>query len=322
MIQDKDAELHPAAAGDPLWAETNYFGFEIPEVPLHIGLYSLFRPNLGIVNSAIFANSRRVTSSWEADYWDHRAYLPLKPDQSLLAFELRNSLKVTCLEPNKVWDLHFDQPGLLSVDVRFEALMPPFDIHDPDMDPRAHRGGSDLSAGELWGGHFDMTGAVTGVVVVRGVRHDVDWLSTMDHSWGHRDEYQPGVMTWLQAHVSRDLAVHGMFDFDPATPAGENLQLSLTHGYLLQGGTAIGLKDGTGITQRSGLYPDLITLDLVDAQDRPWHLEGESQTAFPAEYWPGSMSFMVLPRWSMNGKTGYGTSTDFYDYSHLPRLFP
>jgi hypothetical protein len=131
----------------------------VPEVPLHIGLYSLFRPNLGVVNSAIFANSRRVTSSWETDYWDHRAYLPMKPDESLLGFEFRNSLKVTCLEPNKVWDLHFDQPGFLSVDVRFEALMPPFDIHDPDMDPRAGRGGSDLSAGELWaGGHFDMTG--------------------------------------------------------------------------------------------------------------------------------------------------------------------
>ena len=73
---------------------------------------------------------------------------------------------------------------------------------------------------------------------------------------------------------------------------------------------------------RTGLYPDRVTLDLVDARDRSWHLEGESQTAFPAEYWPGSMSFMVLPRWSMNGATGYGTSTDFYDYSHFPPLFP
>jgi hypothetical protein len=33
MIQDKDAELHPAPADDPLWAETNYFGFEVPDVP-------------------------------------------------------------------------------------------------------------------------------------------------------------------------------------------------------------------------------------------------------------------------------------------------
>jgi hypothetical protein len=323
MIQDKDAEFHPAPADDALWAETNYFGFEVPDVPLHVGLYSLFRPNLGVVNSAIFANSRRVTSGWETDYWDHRAYLPMKASESLLGFELRNSLKVTCLEPNRVWELRFHQPELLSVDVRFEALMPPFDIHDPDMDPRANRGGSDLSAGELWsGGHFDMTGAVTGSVTVRGRRHDVDWLSTMDHSWGHRDEYQPGVMTWLQAHFSRNLAVHGMFGFDPATPAGEDLQLSLTHGYLLQDGAAIGLKDGTGTTYRTGLYPDRVILDLVDARDRSWHLEGESQTAFPAEYWPGSMSFMVLPRWSMNGATGYGTSTDFYDYGHFPPLFP
>ena len=143
MIQDKDAELHPAPADDPLWAETNYFGFEVPEVPLHIGLYSLFRPNLGIVNSAIFANSRRVTSGWEVDYWDHRAYLPMKADESLLGFELRNSLG------SPAWNRtgsgsSLPSADLLSVGVRFEALMPPFDIHDPHMDPRADRGGSDL----------------------------------------------------------------------------------------------------------------------------------------------------------------------------------
>jgi hypothetical protein len=155
MIEDKDAEFHAPPAGQPLWAETNYFGFEIPDVPLHIGLYSLFRPNLGVVNSAVFANSRKVTSGWEIDYWDHRAYLPMEEGLSLLDFQLRNGLSVRCLEPNRVWALRFSQAGVLEIDVRFEALMQPFDIHDPDMDPRARRTGGDLSAADLWGGgHF------------------------------------------------------------------------------------------------------------------------------------------------------------------------
>lgn len=322
MIEDKDAEFHAPPAGQPLWAETNYFGFEIPEVPLHIGLYSLFRPNLGVVNSAVFVNSRKVSSGWEIDYWDHRAYLPMAPDLSLLDFELRNGLQVRCLEPNRVWELRFAKEGVLDIDVRFEALMQPFDIHDPDMDPRARRTGGDLSAAALWaGGHFDMTGAVTGEVTLHGRKLTVDSLSTMDHSWGVRDEYQPGVMTWLQAHFSRDLAVHGMFDFDPTTPPDGDLELSLTHGYVLDHGVGVGLKEGRGTTERSGLYPTRISLELVDARDRTWSLVGESQTRFPAEYWPGSMSFMVLPRWTMDGRTGHGTSTDFYDYAHFTQLF-
>jgi hypothetical protein len=322
MILDSDADFHEAPAGEPLWAETNYFGFEIPNVPAHIGLYSLFRPNLGIVNSAIFANSRTVTSGWQIDYWDHRAYLPLD-GQRLTNFELTNGLKVLCREPNRVWDISFHKGEDLTVNVTFEALMPPFDIHDPDMDPRAKRGGSDLSAGALWaGGHFDLTGHVTGEVTLRGAKHKVDWLSTMDHSWGVRGEYQPGTMTWLQAHFSRDLAVHGMFQFDPTVPLDDNLDLTLTHGYVMQNGSAVGLKDGRGRTERAGLYQLRTTLDLVDAHDREWHLEGKSLTQFPAEYWPGSMSMMVMKKWEMDGLTGYGTSTDFYDYAHFTRLFP
>jgi hypothetical protein len=323
MILDKDAEFHEPKAGEPLWGETNYFGFEIPEVPLHIGLYSLFRPNLGVVNSAIFVNSRRVTSGWEIDYWDHRAYLPLK-GQPLTDFELDNGLKVVSVKANQLWDISFHKDNVpLEIDVRFEALMQPLDIHDPDMDPRAHREGSDLSAGSLWaGGHFDLTGAVTGTVTLRGVTYRVDWMSTMDHSWGVRGEYQPGTMTWLQAHFSRDLAVHAMFQFDPKTPVDRPLELSLTHGYLMRNGKAMGFKDGTGRTERSGLYQVKTTLDLIDVDDRVWHLDGESLTQFPAEYWSGSMSMMVMKRWSMNGETGYGTSTDFYDYYHFTELYP
>lgn len=325
MIRPEDAEFHPA--GDArMWAETNYFGFEVPDVPLHVGIYSLFRPNLGLVHSVVFVNSRRVDGTWEADFYDQRAYLPFPESGSLLDYSLANGVSVRCLEPNRVWELRYvDSDGgeSLSIDVRYEALMEPFDIHDPDMDPRAKRNArDDLSAGALWaGGHFDMTGAVTGEVTVNGVRHRVDSMSTMDHSWGVREESQRGVMTWLQAHFSRDCAVHAMFDFDPTIGPDQPFDAFLTHGYVLDHGKGIGLKEGTARMTRTGMYSDTLSLRLVDAQDREWNVEGEARTRFPVPFWPGSMAFMVLPQWRMGDLVGHGTSTDFLDLYHFTRLY-
>jgi hypothetical protein len=321
MIQPEDAQFHPPTSGARMWAETNFFGFEIPEQRLHVGVYALFRPNLDVVNSAIFVNSRRVAASWEIDYWDHRAYLPMPQGRDLLDYRLDNGLAIKCSKPNEVWDIAFESPEC-EIDVRYEALMPAFDMHDPSMNPRAKAPVSgDLSASTAYTGHFDMTGRVTGEMRIHGETHRVDWFSTMDHSWGVRQERQPGVMTWLQAHVSPELAFHVMCDFDPRRGPGESLDLALTHGYVLDAGEVIGLAEGSGYTERQGLAAQRTTLDLVDARGRSWNLRGEGQTAFPCQYWPGSIAFMTLHRWSIGDHIGHGTLTDFYDLHHLPRMY-
>ena len=49
MITDEDAEFHAPTEPDPTWAETNFFGFYNAEERLNVGVYALFRPNLGVV---------------------------------------------------------------------------------------------------------------------------------------------------------------------------------------------------------------------------------------------------------------------------------
>ena len=245
---------------------------------------------------------------------------------NLLDYRLDNGLRVRCIEPNRVWDISYAAPEL-SVDVQFKALMEPFDIHDPDMDPRATSATSattaraDLSASAAYAGHFDMTGRVQGEVILHGTRHAVDWLSTMDHSWGVRQERQTGVMTWLQAHFSPELAVHAMFDFDPTVGPDRTVDLALTHGYVMENGVGIGLKEGTGRSDRKGLYAQRVTLDLVDARDRHWKLEGEATTGLPVQFWPGSVAFMGLHQWTCGPNTGVGTVTEFFDLIHFGRLY-
>ncbi len=316
MIQPQDAEFH-ATDSNPTWAETNFFGFYNVEANLNVGVYALFRPNIGAVSSTICMNSRRCVTPWEADFCDMRAAMPIPEPRSLLDYRLLNSLHVRCLEPNQVWKIDYDDGEGTRIDVRYQALMPAFDIHDPTMDPMC---GSASEAGRFsWGtaynGHFDQTGHVTGRVWVRGAEVPIDCVSTMDHSWGPRPERGKPNMSWLHAHFSKDLAVHAIFGFEDQRNGDE---LWLAHGYVLENGRVLGLKAGTGRVERpQERYPERLELTVTTSDDRVWRLEGRASTTFPWQCWPNMVSFNSLCEWQMNGLTGHGEVQDFFE---LPKL--
>lgn len=313
MIHPEDAQFHEPTSTDPLWGETNYFGLYVAGVPMNIGVYALFRTNVGVVTTNVSVNTRHVLMPWAADYWDAWAQTPIPEPPNLLDYDLASGLHVTCLEPNKVWDVHYDDGGTLRLDFRYTALMDGFDIHDPAQDPMvaAQATGSDFSWGHAYSGHFDQTGYFEGDLVLRGQRYEIDCVSTMDHSWGVRQERQHTTMSWLHAHFSRDLAIHAIFDFDPAGGPSAATPLQLTHGYVLEKGEVVGLKAGHGSTERADFHPQGIHLTLTDASDREWELTGTPMTAFPWQAWPGTVGHNALMRWDGQGRTGYGEVMDF-----------
>ena len=94
MITAADAEFHPPDAADPTWGETNFFGFYSADEPLNVGIYTLFRPNLGVVLSTISMNSGDAIQPWRADFCDHQAQLPIPEPRSLRNYTLNNGLSV------------------------------------------------------------------------------------------------------------------------------------------------------------------------------------------------------------------------------------
>lgn len=319
MIKDSDAQFHDTD-GDPTWAETNYFGFFNAEESLNIGVYALFRPNLGVVSSTICMNSRRVVTHWEADFCDMQASLPMPKPHDLLDYALLNGLQVRCLEPNRVWEIRYDDRQGTEIDVRFEGLMPPFDIHDPDMDPMV---GAKTEAGKFaWGtaynGHFDLTGRVRGSVSIRGRRVPIDCVSTMDHSWGPRPERNKPSMTWLHGHFGTDLSLHAILGFDPAAGGKE---LWLAHGYVLENGEVFGLKAGSGrVERRQEWYAEHIALELTDRAGRVWKPEARALTTFPWLCWPNMITFNPLCEWTLGRRCGHGEVMEFIELPVLNAL--
>src|SRR5271165_5422955 len=119
MIRDEDAHFHTPDAGVSNWAETNFFGFYNAEANLNVGVYALFRTNLGVVSSTICMNSGFARAPWEADFCDLRASLPIPEPRDLSAFTLDNSLSIRCLKPNMDWRINYDDAAGTTIDVLY-----------------------------------------------------------------------------------------------------------------------------------------------------------------------------------------------------------
>jgi hypothetical protein len=324
MIRDEDVQFHAADPRESTWAETNFFGFYSAEAHLNVGVYALFRTNLGIVSSTICMNSGFARAPWEADFCDLRASLPIPEPRDLSNFRLDNTLSIRCMKPNMDWWIGYDDGAGTTIDVTYRSIMPPFDIHDPDLDPMkakalkaASEGGGQFAWGTAYNGHFDQTGHFLGVVKVRGKAYPIDCVSTMDHSWGPRPERGAPNMSWLHAHFSRDLAMHAIFSFDPEA---NGTLLSLAHGYVVEHGKIFGVKDAHGRTKRRERYAETVDLVLIDNTDREWKLSAEGLTTFPWQCWPNMVSFNVLGRWRCGDRVGYGEIQDFFEMPQLTAL--
>jgi len=316
MITDDDAEFHAPAEGDPTWSETNYFGFYSATEPLNVGVYALFRPNLGVVHSTVCMNSGDAPHPWRADFCDMRSHLPIPEPRSLRNYILANGLRVTTIKPNEGWRVEFDDGAGTTIDVTYEGLMPPFDIHDPDMDPvTAAQSKGSFAWGAAYNCHFDQSGHVHGRVKLRGREIPIDCVSTMDHSWGPRLERGAPNMSWLHAHFSDQFAVHGIFSFDETTGGRE---LTLMHGYVIRDGKWRGLAAGRGVTERDrDFYARRVTIEATDRYGEVYTLAGEGLTRFPWQAWPNVVGFNVLARWQADGATGHGEVQDFVDLTRL-----
>jgi hypothetical protein len=320
VIRAEDAQFHDTDPNQPTWAETNFFGFYNAEAKLNVGVYALFRTNLGTVVSTVCMHKGRAVTPWEADYVDYRASLPMPEPRDLCDYRLANGLHVRCVEPNMVWDLRYDDGQGTRIDVRYDSLMPPFDIHDPDMDPMCASKSEEgkFAWGTAYNGHFDQTGRFRGTVTLRGQDYPIDCVSTMDHSWGPRPERGSPSMSWLHAHFSEELAIHAIFGFDPA---GAQTRLWLAHGYVLEKGKVLGLKAGRGLTRRRpDRYAETVELELTDRDGRAWRLKGEGMTTFPWQPWASMIGFNVLARWECDGRVGYGEIQDLIELSQLTAL--
>jgi len=320
MIEPRDVEFHAIPDGQrEEWTETNYFPFAIPESGLSGCVYTVFRPGLGVCMSDVTIFDRCANHAEGLAYADNQQHIPCP--KSLAQYTLRNGLTVEALDPPSRYKI--DYIGIDDTELHFEfaGLMRPQDFNDPDQDPLVRRkqvanGASAGAWGGAFNGHFDMTGHAIGELLLRGRRHRIDCLSTMDHSWGPRKERDNGSAAVIQAHFGERFAIHALTGLDPREPDAIG---PMYHGYVLTDGEVRGLVSGRGKVTRLGMFPASIAVSLADEGGRTYELTGSFLTWAPWAPYPSILYYQGLAQWNLQGRVGHGPYQEILSRAFITR---
>ena len=319
MIRDEDAEFHAPDTDDPTWAETNYFGFyNAEERPQHRPLRPV-RPKLGGGQLHGLDELPAGGEPWEADYCDIAQRMPIPEPRACWTTSCPTASQAAASSRTASGTSPTTTAGH-EIDVRYTALMPAYDIHDPARIrwPRSRRGGKSPGARPT-PGTSTRPARSQGEVLVRGRKVPIDCVATMDHSWGPRPERRQAHMSWLHAHFADDLAVHGMFDFDQASNGTE---LWLAHGYVLDQGNVQGLKAGRATVERmQERFPERVELAIMDSGDNLYQLTSEALTTYPWQCQPRHRFRSThSPAGISADSVGFGEIQDFFELPQLNAL--
>lgn len=311
MITDDQIDFQFTDASPLDWCETNFFSFNIPEENILGYFYLLTRPKLGVCMSDITIQDR-ISPIWEDQLLvDNRQHLPCP--QTLTEYSLPNGLSVRCVDPLRKYLIDYVGMDDTEIDLEANALMVPWDMQDPDMDPLAHKR---MSPHWTFHGHFELTAHITGEARIRGKTYKIDCVDTFDRSWGARPEDERPNAIWLHASFGKRLTIH-LLTFSDVAVTGEFGEL-LT-GYVLEDGDVYGVVEAKGRSERSGIFPMSSYIDIVDARGKSFTMTGATMSA--ARWQP--YSSMVYPqafmRWNIDDQIGYGVQQDATSRAYLAR---
>jgi hypothetical protein len=306
MITAQDLEYHTPADAGHTWAETYFFPIALPEEHLLVTVYVVVRPGIGVMTNDVTVYGALSDTRSDLLYFDVQPHLPAPKRWSDI--DSPTGLKIKAVKPPR--DYRIDYVGYNDTEIHVDwiGMMDPFDIHDPDHSPKAaktleqqHKGSG---LGAAWGGHFDMTGRVTGTVKIRGREFNVDSVERMDHSWGHRNPVTMNAQNSISAAFDDDLAFHIITLLDMDAPNGKDH--TLAHGYVLDNGKVYGVTDLELTNTRLGVAVVGMDMKVTDVRGKVFHLHAVADVGAPWNAYAATVTFTAQMKWLLDGRQGYG----------------
>lgn len=313
LLRPEDALFHRPFEGEWRWAETNWFSFLVPEIPLRGHMMQLFRTGLGVVRSQVFVytgESTRHILGWEFCRDDY--HMPYEGD--LDHFELPNGLEVEMTRPFEHWKIRYDSKLDTHWELELDALMPPVCSLETRIDTAGagfsvfHRNDPDAP---MKTGHIDQTHHVTGEATINGKRYQVDYPSAHDHSWSPRREFGHNIIgNFDEAHFGKEVTLSVQTRND-----APNVGI-VTNGYVLDHGEVYALKGGEGRYEMDGFITKAVDYEIEDARGKTWRMHGDI-LSICEHHTVNSLATCALVKWTMGGEAGWGECKWHWDIQRM-----
>lgn len=290
-LTEADDSFHPRDEADPLWTETMWFAFMVPERKLLGYIYPAFRQNLGIQFGGITINEGDSVLAWEMPIFHWQQYVPIEPGADLRNLNLPSGLEIKSLSPGRKFHITYDNDEL-TLDLTYDALMQPM-LSGSDKGPFVKNG------------HLDQPGHVTGEMVMHGETIPVDCLAMRDRGWGPRRENQQIQMGYCYGTASATSA------FLSVSGTGRSGKDKVIGGYHMKDGVWSKLASGQRqcIRDGEGRVTEL-TIEALDELGRELTASGVVESRMAYMPYSSMLVWGNLVRWTLEGETCWGEDQD------------
>ena len=299
QLSERDDRFHEVAVDDPMWTETTWWGFMVPERGLGGMIYTLFRPNLGVAALVVQVWDADHVEGWESPYARSLWHLRM-PDGDLDDLAI-GSLHLRRLDPLRAYHLTYEDGDDLAFDLRYEAV----------MEPHAVAATRDF-------GHFDQLCAVTGHLQLGGEQIAVDACAVRDRSWYVRNDLRSMRSAYTYGYV--DGGEHFLLYTRPAEADAGTDTGDVFGGYLVRDGEKADLTEGERrvVSRRRG-HPDAIEIVATDALGRRLEAQGRVTASLASQSTPGMFAWMSMADWFVGDRHGHGEDHDVWSPDILAR---
>lgn len=286
-LSPDDDRFHPAESADPMWTETTWWGFSVPERQLGGMVYSLFRPNLGIAALVTQVWDADAVEPWRAPYARSLWHLRL-PEADLDDMAI-GPLHLRAEQPLRRYRLVYDDGDHLQLDITAEGTGEP---NAMSTEPAA--------------GHFDQLCRFEGTIVLGGEKIGLDCFGMRDRSWYVRDDMRSSRAgyTYGAVDAGEHFLVYSLPDGDEGPIFG---------GYLVRDGAKAAIVGGRRrIASRRRGHPDDIEIEAADGEGRTLYARGQVDASLASQSTPGMFSWMSTVAWDLDGRGGHGEDHDVW----------
>ncbi|ORA08139.1 hypothetical protein BST14_24940 [Mycobacterium arosiense ATCC BAA-1401 = DSM 45069] len=300
----------PAApnSADPLWNESMYFSFCVPEREINGFVYCFHRPNIGLSCGGPAMWDSSGSMSWDCIYYDWNWLQALPAGAEATTFELESSMTLRAEEALMRYAMSYDRNGF-ELDLRWTAAIEP---HGMSVADQMQQTGN---------GHYEQHGRITGSVRMDGSTFEIDCWSLHDRSWGPRrlGLMPGGNYSWAAAD---DGSAWHAVGFHPELEGSEGYSDLIIGGYLYRDETVADLVNGTrSIIDRDSLgRPTAVVIDASDALGRDLHAEGRLVNWLDFNGYPDQLSVFGGTQWLYDGQLAQGEDWTFYPLPEARRV--
>ena len=299
QLSERDDLFHEVPVDDPMWTETTWWGFMVPERGLGGMIYTLFRPNLGVAALVVQVWDADHVEGWESPY--ARSLWHLRMPEGNLDDLTLGYLHIRRLDALRAYQLTYEDGDSLAFDLRYDAVMEPHTV---------------AATREL--GHFDQLCAVKGELTVGGEQISVDARAVRDRSWYVRNDLRSMRSAYTYGYV--DGGEHFLLYTRPGPDDAAADKGVVFGGYLVRDGEKANLEDGERrvVTRRRG-HPDAIEIVATDALGRRLEAQGRVRASLASQSTPGMFAWMSMADWTIGDRRGHGEDHDVWSPDTLAR---